>query len=183
MLHKLIRVSLAHLVGNEDKFLLYQLGPSVVPDISQKVSFDLAQLALQWRRRHTRIRGRAEQHCKSIEMRGMGIEEEQNLLRDNEAAHECRHEWLLFTIANSGSSGLPGCTTYGNTDSAALQRLPTTRGRKSRGQSTGGGTELKGCSSQPCLLTRSFNLFATLRRTKLLKGQNSPLFFINLPSY
>ena len=26
----------------------------------------------------------------------------QRLSRDNEAAHECRHEWVLSTIANSG---------------------------------------------------------------------------------
>lgn len=28
--------------------------------------------------------------------------------RDNEAAHECRNEWVLFTIANSGPSDLAG---------------------------------------------------------------------------
>lgn len=32
---------------------------------------------------------------------------EETLERDNEAAHECRNEWALFTIANSDPSGLP----------------------------------------------------------------------------
>jgi len=38
---------------------------------------------------------------------GRRMKLEETLSRDNEAAHECRNEWVLFTIANSGSSGLP----------------------------------------------------------------------------
>lgn len=42
-------------------------------------------------------------------MRGGGrLKLEERLSRDNEAAHECRNEWVLFTIANSGPSGLAG---------------------------------------------------------------------------
>lgn len=32
---------------------------------------------------------------------------EETLSRDNETAHECRNEWMLFSIANSDPSGLP----------------------------------------------------------------------------
>ena len=34
---------------------------------------------------------------------------EETLSRDNETAHECRNEWVLFTIANSDPSGLQTC--------------------------------------------------------------------------
>ena len=87
------------------------------------IKISVGRVALQ----RDRVRGKGE--------RGTG--RARNLLKDNEAAHEYRHEWVLFTIANSGSSGLPGCATYvSNTVIAAIQRLLRMR-KKSRGQSVG----------------------------------------------
>jgi len=55
-------------------------------------------------------------------------------LRDNEAAHECRNEWVLFTIANSGPSGLAGLHPSRRLIHVASQPLRTSTGKVATGE-------------------------------------------------
>lgn len=99
-------------------------GPTVPTSCPERVARRIGRTLSKKRGQRGCVRGTArgkadcERAGRNEDEKGLGGERcrvwkrgrmklEETLSRDNEAAHECRNEWVLFTIANSGPSGLP----------------------------------------------------------------------------